>query len=99
MKLEWSMGIADSEHCHLRPDGGCPIGDLQCLGASLRGDSDGQGGAPIELLGEVNDEPGLAGAWRRGNHDGGIARPGREQRSGQEWVGVMWRRGVWQRGR
>ena len=88
-----SMGITDAEQSHLCPDGGCPIGDVQHLGAGLGCNGDGQGGPPVELLGQVNDQPGLAGAGRRGDHHGRIAGPGREQRGGQGRVGVMRRCG------
>jgi hypothetical protein len=37
----------------------------------------------------VDDETSLAGARWRGDHHGWIARPGREQRGAQGWVGVM----------
>ena len=50
-------------------------------------------GPPVELLGQVNDEPGLAGTRRRGDHHGWIAGPGREQRGSQGRVGVVRRRG------
>ena len=72
------MGITGAEQRHLCPDGGCPIGDVQHLGAGLGCDGDGQCGPPVELLGQVNDQPGLAGTWWRGDHHRGIAGPGRE---------------------
>ena len=86
------MGITGAEQSHLRPDGGCPIGDVQHLGAGLGCNGDGQCGPPVELLGQVNDQPGLAGTGRRGDHHGWIAGPGGEQRGSQGRVGVVRRR-------
>ena len=64
MKVRWSVGVADSEECDFRPDGCCTIRDVELLGAGLGCDGDAQGSPSVELLGEVNDEPGFAGARR-----------------------------------
>src|SRR5258708_32700800 len=89
MEIHWSVGIADAEQSHPRPDGRGAIGHVEGLRAGLGGDGNGQTGAPVELLGQVDDETGLASARWRGNHHGWIARPGREQRGAQGRVSVM----------
>jgi len=61
MKVHRSMGITGAKQRHLRPDGRCSIGDVQHLGAGLRCNGNSQCGPPVELLGQVNDQPGLAG--------------------------------------
>jgi TraG P-loop domain len=63
MKVHRSMGITGAEQRHFCPDGRCSIGDVQHLGAGLRCNGDGQCGPPVELLGQVNDQPGLAGLY------------------------------------
>ncbi len=57
MEVEWSAGIADTKQGYLRPDGRCPIGHIQRLGAGLRGDGDGQSDPPVQLLGLTPTAP------------------------------------------
>jgi hypothetical protein len=93
MQVHRSMGITAAEQGYLRPDCRCPIGDVQHLGASLRCNGDVQGGPTVQLLSQVNDQPGLARTRRRGDHHCWIAGPGCEQRGSQGRVGVVRRRG------
>jgi hypothetical protein len=64
MQVHRPVGITDAEQGDLRSDGRCPIGDLDHLRTGLGCNSDGQGRASVELFGEVDDQPGLAGTWR-----------------------------------
>ncbi len=72
MELHGSMGIADAKQGDPGAYGGCPIGDVQHLSTGLCRDGYGQAGPAVELLGEVNDQSGLARTGRRRDHHCGI---------------------------
>jgi hypothetical protein len=64
MKSRWPMIVSRPEQANARARRRRPPGYVQRLGARLGGDGDYQAGATLELIGQMDDEPGLAGARR-----------------------------------
>ena len=59
-----ALRLARTEQTNASADGGRAIGHIERLRAGLSGDRDLQLGTTVQLFGQVNDQPGLAGARR-----------------------------------
>jgi hypothetical protein len=64
MNVKGTVGIVRTEQRDAGADGRGPIGHLKRLSASLRRDGDPQASASVELIGEVDDQPGFSRARR-----------------------------------